>query len=96
MDRYGVEGVQLISTQPINLQVNRGQRHGRRDEHQNKDQRKKENKKKKEGLRLKDQVTLMIRHKPNEKYMLDAPKTFKDNINKEGTNGIKKKIDIKV
>jgi len=99
MDRYGVEGVQLISAQPVGLQVNRWYRQDRENKrHQGrKDQREKKNKKNKNELILEDQVTLMLKHQPNEKFMLCAPK--KDINTHTITNsreGPKKRIDIKV
>jgi len=100
MDRYGVEGVQLISAQPVGLQINRGQRQGRENKrHQGgkKDQKEKENKKDKNKLILEDQVTLMLRHQPNEKFMLAAPKKGINTRNINVTNsreGPKKRIDI--
>jgi len=101
MDRYGVEGVQLISAQPVGLQINRGQRQGKENRRQGKDQRKKEDKRKKNKLILEDQVTLMLRHQPNESFMLDAPTFLKAKKNKmgnnrEGPDRAKKRIDIKV
>ncbi len=98
MDRYGVEGVQLVSTQPIGLQVNRRQRQDKEDRRHNRDKGGQKDKKNKDSLKLKDQVTLML--KPSKRPMLEAPlrrlalqENSKTSI-REGPK--KKKIDIKV